>query len=236
MPRDAHVGRDGDGLPGRVVDRGDGPRVDVRQPDHDLVDIGATRGVRREQVICNVCDNRARGCLRPVPSSLLYGPDVSYPSWLLGTSAEGTDGHTCDRAQLLVDAIVELDVREALHPRSTCPRPVRLPGDGRPAQANEFRALRAGGRAGRAPEVEEQGIRARCDSVPLAAVRRGIDAALACEQVRGGGNGEEGGEEESKGRRTHVGESILREQRTCTCAYGRIALSMDRRNSYRKHS
>ena len=106
--------------------------------------------------------------------------------------------HAADRAELPVDALVELDVREALHAGSARPGPVRPPRDGASAEADEVCALRAARRAVPAPLVEQERVLAGGHDVPLAAVRGRVDA-LAGLELRGGGGREERRGEKDEG-------------------------------------
>ena len=70
VTREREVRRDGDRLPVRAVLERDRARVEVGEPDHDLVHVRAPRGVGREEVVRDVGDDRARRGLRPLPGGL----------------------------------------------------------------------------------------------------------------------------------------------------------------------
>ena len=63
MAGQAKVGSNGRRLAIRAVSVGDGAGVEVREPDHDLVRVRASRRVRREEVVRDVGNNRPRAAL-----------------------------------------------------------------------------------------------------------------------------------------------------------------------------
>ena len=65
----------------------------------------------------------------------------------------GTHRHAANRAELLVEPFIELDVGEALDAFATLPRPLRDPLHGLAMDRFERRALRTRGRTRRAPKV-----------------------------------------------------------------------------------
>ncbi len=70
MTRNAEVRSNRDWLPARAVSGGDGPGIDVGEPNHDFIDIGTSSSVRGEQIISDIGNNGARSGLRPIPSTL----------------------------------------------------------------------------------------------------------------------------------------------------------------------
>ena len=80
---------------------------------------------------------------------------------------EATYGNAFDGRELLVEAAVKLDVREALDTGAADPIPGGFPGKGCPTQGRELGAVSPRRCAGSTPLIEKQRIRARSDSVPL---------------------------------------------------------------------
>ena len=121
---------------------------------------------------------------------------------------ERTHRHTLDLTQLLIDALVQLDVRETLDAISSNPFPSCLPCDCATTQAGDLGALRAGRCSILAPEVEEHSVRASVDGIPLTTVLRSVDGLTSDEisvgpRLRSGcGQRKEGecGEEEDEER------------------------------------
>ena len=94
---------------------------------------------------------------------------------------ERTHRHTLDLTQLLVDTLVQLDVRETLDTISSNPFPSRLPCDRATTQAGDLGALRAGRRSILAPEVEEHSVRTGVDGIPLTTMLRSVDGLTSDE-------------------------------------------------------
>jgi hypothetical protein len=146
------------------------PGVDVRQPNHQLELLRASRRVTGKQIIRHV-RHESRARVRPVPSG-----------------GDALDLRDRDLLRLDDDIWVGFDVVLA-----ASPAPGAVPLDGRAAAAVESGALAAGGRAALAPEVVVERVVLDDDVVPVATHFCGAaDEGRGARQGGGEGAGKEG--------------------------------------------
>jgi len=99
---DGEVARDRDCLAVVVILVRYRPRVEVSEPDHDLVQVGTASGAGGEQIVGNISHDLPGDTLRPLPGRL----------------------HGGNRTELLVEPSVELNIGEALDASFICPSPL----------------------------------------------------------------------------------------------------------------
>lgn len=117
MTINGKVGRDRNCLAVLVILVRDRPRVEVSEPDHELVHVGTASGVGGEQIICNI-SYHFLSVLRPFPSRLRHRPQRKEAT---EDRRQETHRHGGDLTELLVDPTVELNVGEALDVVSALP-------------------------------------------------------------------------------------------------------------------
>jgi hypothetical protein len=118
---DGEVARDRDCLAVVVILVRYRPRVEVSEPDHDLVQVGTASGAGGEQIVGNISHDLPGDTLRPLPGRLQH-----QPQWedTRDDVPHGTHLHGGNRTELLVEPSVELNIGEALDASFICPSPL----------------------------------------------------------------------------------------------------------------
>lgn len=97
-------------------------RVEVGEPDHDLVQVGTASGAGGEQIVGNISYDLPGDTLRPLPGRLRHQPQREDTKG--DHVPRETHLHGGNRTEFLVDPSVELNIRETLDANFICPSPL----------------------------------------------------------------------------------------------------------------